>query len=311
MKILIDNLEGQSVDSSFYTSKITYETSLDDIYSTLKFDLPYSHYNDNKIKVFSRVEASSGNDFKFKGIVINTSLDNIERVSLTVVSESWYISTYEELIKVKNFRADKVISETLTRYDSDFKLESISLQNKITKIYKGQSIIGIIDDVIRQSEGAIGKKIYRTFENETLKIFTSPIAYELNLEYAISKLKLSYNGEDLKTQIKVYTEEKKKIAVEAVKKNIELAKKAGIIQKVESVKAKDKKQADLMAENLLKIYGQIKRTGTFMLFGDYKARIGMSVRIENNDYIISGLKHTIEDEIHLMSVGIVAYDKGN
>ena len=310
MKLTIDNLE-ESIDVSFYTSNISFETSLKNIYSTLSFDLPHDYYEENNIKVFSRVEATSGSDFKFRGIVINTALNNLERVSLTAVSDSWYITTYEELVKVKNFRADKVIEETLTRYDSDFKLDAIPLQNTITKIYKGQSILSIIDDVIKQSEGAIGKKIYRTFENEVLKIFTDPEAYELDLEYAISNLKLSYNGEDIKTQIKVYTEEKENISIEAVKKNIELAKKAGVIQKVESIKAKDKKQADLIAENLLKIYGQIKRSGSFTLFGDYKARIGMGVTVENNDYIISGLKHTIEDEIHLMRVGVIAYEKGN
>jgi len=311
MNLIIDNLEGQNVDASLRTAKISFETSLDNVYSTFKFDLPYDYYEENKIKVFSRVFASSGSDFGFIGIVINTDMSNIERVTLTAVSNSWYISTFEELIKVKNFRADKVIEETLSRYDSEFKVETIPLQNTITKIYKSQSIIGIIDDVIRQSEGAIGKKIYRTFENEVLKIFTDPEAYELDLTYAISNLKLSYNGEDIKTQIKVYTEEKKKISVEAIKKNIELAKKAGVIQKVETIKAVDKKQADLVAENLLKVYGQIKRSGSFTLFGDYKARVGMGVTVEGNDYIISGLKHTIEDEIHLMSVSVIAYEKGN
>lgn len=310
MKLIIDNLENKDIDASYYSSNLTYSTSLSDIFSTLKFDLPYNFYEDNNIKVFSRVVASSGSNFKFVGIVINTGLDNIERVSLTVVSESWYTSTYEEIVKVKNFRADAVIKEILSRYDKDFKVNSIPLQNLITKIYNGESIIGIIDDVIKQSEGAIGKKIYRTFENEVLKIFTEPEPYKLDLTYAISNLRLSYNGEDIKTQIKIYTEEKKSISIVSIKKNIELAKKAGVIQKVESIKAKDKGQADLIAENLLKIYGQIKRTGTFTIFGDYKARVGMSVRLEDNDYIISGLAHTIEDSIHLMNVSVIAYDKG-
>ncbi len=308
MNLIIDNLEGQNVDATLMMSKLSFETSLKEIFSTLKFTLPYSYYEENKIKVFSRIEASS-DDFKFSGIVINTALDNIETVTLTAVSDSWYISTYEELIKVKDFRADEVIKETLTRYDNAFKLDSIALQNLITKIYKSQSILNIIDDVITQSEGAIGKKIYRTFENETLRIFTNPIPYKLDLEYAISDLRLSYNGGDIKTQVKVYTEAKDTISVEAVKKNIELSKKAGVIQKVESIKAKDKKQAELIAENILRIYGQIKKSGSFTLFGDYKARVGMSVTLEGGDYIISGLKHTIEDGIHLMAVAVLSYEK--
>jgi len=309
MKITIDNLEGEKVDATLFTAKLVFETSLDEIFSTIKFDLPYQFYEDNKIKIFSRVTATSGSDFNFSGIVINTAIDDLKRVSLEVVSDSFYLSTYEELIKVKNLRADKVIKQVLSNYDSSFTLDTIPLQNGITKIYKGDSIIDIIDDVIKQSEGANGKKIYRTFENNNLTIFTDPKKYPLDFTYAISKLKLSYNGEDIKTRIKVYTEDKKKIEVEAVKSNIELIKKAGIIQKVHSIKAKNKAEADLVAENLLKIYGQIKRTGSFTIYGDYKARVGMGVTIEGNDYIISALKHTIEDEIHLMGVGVVLYEK--
>ncbi len=311
MTIVIDNLEGENIDVSFYTSKLNYSTSLKDIFATLKFDLPYEYFDEKNLKVFSRVFASSGSDFEFIGIAINIEIDNLNRVSVTAVSDSFYITNYEELIKVKNFRADKVISQVLTDYDSSFTIDSIPLQASITKIYNSESILGIIDDVIKQSEGASGRKIYRTFENGELKIFSDPEKYELDLEYAISDLKLAYNGEAIKTQIKVFTEEKEKITVGAIKKNIKLIEKAGVIQKVEKIKATEKSQADLIAENLLAIYGQIKRTGSFTLFGDYKARVGMGVTLEGGDYIISGLKHTIEDEIHLMSVSVIAYEKGN
>lgn len=309
MKIEIDNLEGANKDATLVISNLKFETSLNDIFSTLSFDLPYPYYEQNKIKVFSRVTASSGTDFNFNGIVINTDLSDLERVSLTVVSESFYIANYEELIKIKNVRADSAINQVLTNYDSSFELDSIPLQTSITKIYKGDTIIDIIDDIIKQSEGAEGKKIYRTFENNKLTIFTSANKYPLDFTYSISNLRLSYNGEDIKTRVKVYTEDNKSIALEAVKTNLTLVQKAGVIQKVHSLKAKDKLQADLIAQNILKIYGQIKRTGSFTIFGDYKARVGMSVEIENHSYIISSLSHTLEDEIHLMEVGVILYEE--
>jgi len=310
MIIVIDNLEKENIDVSAFTSKLTFETSLDDIFSTLKFSLPYAFYEENKIKVFSRVFGSSGSDFSFSGIVINVEINNLETVSLNCVSDSFYLSTYEELIKVKNIRADETIKSTLNNYDSSFKTDILTLANPITKIYKGETIIGIIDDVLKQSEGANGRKLYRTFDNDKLTGFADPKPYMLNLEYSISDLKLSYNGEDLKTRVKVYTEEKKKISVEAIQSNPKMIQKAGVIQKVHSVKAKDKAEADLIARNLLAIYGSIKRTGSFTVYGDYKAKVGLSVTIEGNTYIISGLKHTIEENIHLMGVSIVLLEKG-
>jgi len=309
MTIIIDNLEGDNVDATKFTAKLSYETSLNEIFNTFKFDLPYEFYEKNKIKVFSRVYATSGNDFNFIGIVINTGINNLERVTLECVSDSWYLSTYEELIKVKNFRADKVIKQVISGYDSSFKVETIPLMESISKIYNSNSIMDIVDDVLKQNESGNGKKLYRTFENNTLTIFDTPTAYKLNFEYAVSKLKLSYNGEDVKTKVKVFTKEKKKISVESIQTNPNMIKKVGVIQKVYSIDAKDKAEADLRARNLLKIYGSVKRTGSFTIFGDYKARVGMSVKVEGFDYIISGLKHTIEDEIHLMGVAIVRYEK--
>jgi len=309
MNIVIDNLEGDTVDATKFTAKLRYETSLDEIFNTFKFDLPYEFYEEKKVKVFSRVYASSGNYFNFIGIVINVTIDDLKRVSLECVSDSFYLSTYEELIQVQNLRSDEVIKQVISNYDSSFTVETPTMQNSISKIYNGETIIGIVDDAIKQTEASNGRKLYRTFENNTLRVFDTADAYQLNLEASISKLKLAYNGEDIKTKVKVYTEEKKKVSLQAVLTNTQMIKKAGIIQKVHSIPAKDKAEAELQAQNILKIYGSIKRTGSFTIFGDYKAKVGLSVRIEGNDYIISGLIHTIEDEIHLMKVTIIRYEK--
>lgn len=297
------------VDVTNKVGKPSHEASLDDIFTTFNFDLPYFFYDIEGIGVFSKVKATSGADFDFSGMIINVAENDLSTVTITAVSDSFYLSTYEDIFKVKNFRADKVIKQVLNSFDSSFEVDIVPLQNAITKIYNGDTIIDVIDDVLKQSEGASGKKLYRTFENNKLTVFDTPTKYELDVKGSMSKLKINRNGEDIKTQVKVYTEDKKTIAVVAEKKNNDLIAKAGLIQKVHKIKAKDKAEADLVAENILAIYSKIKSTGSFTHFGDYKARVGMGLTIEGTEYIISAIKHTIEDEIHLMSIGVVFYEQ--
>jgi len=305
---MIISINGNDVTK--YVAKFSFETSLDDVFSTVKFSLPFKYYVDKRITVFSKVEASSGGGaFEFKGKIINTEVDNVQRVNLTIVSNEFGLSSYEEMFKINKISATEAIEKVLSYYDGSITVDGFNMGTKITQFYKNDTIISIIDDIISQHEGNIGQRIYRTFENNVLYIFTDPKPYEVELKARISNLKLSYNGEDIKTKVKVYTEEKKKVSVIEEAENKSMVEKAGLIQKVHKIKAKEKNQAELIAKNILTAYGSEKRTGSFDMLGDYNARIGSKVMLEDQRYIISGLKHTIDDEIHLMKVEVLQYDK--
>jgi len=308
MQITLNNLQGSTKDITNEVGGLSYSTSLKEIFSTLEFTIPHYVYEENKIAIFSRVTATSGEDFKFSGIVMHVENDDLKKVRLTVVSDAYYLTAHEDIFKVKNYAAENVIRQVISNFDDSFTVATVSLQTPITKIYKGQSIIEVIDDVLSQCEGATAKKLYRTFENNTLTIFDTPDPYRLDLTYSISALKLSYDGEDIRTRVKVFTEDNKSLAVQEVKDNTELIKKAGIIQKVHEIKAKTQSEAAKVADNLLKIYSQVKRSGSFTIFGDYKARVGMGVTVEGHNFIITGLKHTFEDKVHLMKVEVMLYE---
>jgi len=311
MNIIITTLQGVTIPVTPFLANVEVETSLEDIYTTLSFDLPYGVAFSSRIGAFSRVTAYSVRGFKFSGIIINAFNDNLERVSITAVSDSFYLTQHEVLIKVNKYPAQKVIQQVLSDYDGSLTVAGIPLTAEISKIYNGETILGVIDDVIEIEEGAKGRKIFRVFDGNILKIFTDPLPYVggLVLYPSMSGVQVEDNGEDVKTKIKVYAENNKDITVLTEEEDATAIAKMGLIQKVYKITGKDEGEAKSIAKNLLKIYTQLKTTGSVTMFGDYTAKVGLSIPLQGDNYIISSVRHTIKDQIHLMDLGLIKYEK--
>lgn len=297
---------------SGYIGDFSIDSSLETIYRTFNFTLPYFFVKKNSLKEGHKIIIKiNKNDSKnyFEGICLKSSDENNEIVKFMAVNYSWYLTVYEDTVQTKKGSAKEIIKSIIKTYEKSFDFQEIqdaSFNIKIDKIYYEKSLESIIKEIIDEVIQKSSKKFYLLEENGTFKVVENLGNITIDLT-KVSDLKRESDISNIKNQIKVFTATEKKISNPIFAKNSISIQEIGTIQKTSNFKSKNKIQAQTEANKLLKLYSNINKTVSLTIPGNFNIKIGYISTINNTTYILKSVKHEIKDAVFLTNISMEAY----
>lgn len=199
----------------------------------------------------------------------------------------------------------------------------VNMGVSITEIYKNTAISDIIKDIMSKEENRTGNKMTMEIRSDKLYIdFVKNLKIEMIYKPAanvslfdprktIGEINRNDSITDIKNEVKVVYEEKKKTRIVATAKDNDSIKKYGRRTHIETITKDQLKQAKQIANNKLRELNGIKTNLTVELLGDDKVRAGRLVNLQNKtfkvkgDYIIDNCEQTYENNNRRMVLDLV------
>lgn len=300
-------LKFNGLNITAYIGELTIDSSLNDIYRTLNFTLPYSFIKENNLKEGMKVTLENNGEKYFEGICLKFDDEDNTIGKFMVVNYMWYLTVYEETFQL-NGSAKETIKEVVAAFDKklEVKVDSKEFNIKIKKIYYETTLEGIIKDIISQVTATSASKYYLIDDKGEFKIVKNLGEIKLNLKH-ISELRRTFDISNVKNQIKVISANSDKISKLVVEKDEKSIKEIGTIQKTSNVKSQNKAQAKNQALKLLDLYKNLNKTVSFSVLGDFAIKIGYLTKINGMTYLITSVKHEIKQGIFTTKLSMEAY----
>lgn len=242
-------------------------------------------------------------------MIVTTISRNKDYSSITAQDFAFYLNKNEVIIQFNKVSANKAIKQLLDNFKIKNNIDS-SLTTQITRIYKDETILDVINNILDQCY--MEKSIKYRME---IRIDTLYIEKVSNLEInptvilnnkTVESLKLisddiSYNRsiEDLKNKVIIVSDDERSTRIIANAEDNTNISKFGLMQEVITVDNKNIAQANNIANNTLKNMNKIKEEISFTILGNSSVRAGRVVNIDTSiakgKYLIKSASHSITD----------------
>lgn len=249
----------------------------------------------------------------FQGIIVEEKQSGISAFGYTCYDYAFYLNKSEVMIQFNDEDGTSALRRLCA--ENNVPLGSVpQIATKIKKVYQGQVISKIIQDILKQDSDLTGRQ-YR-LELREGKVFIEDYK-NLMLDVAITGLISEYSRTesmaDMKNQVIVISSKEKHMSVEAIAKDDEKIKKFGLLQKIEKVDDKKKGQTANIAANKLKELSKVKKSFSVKVLGDDTVRSGRTLHFEQalvgftGDFLIKNCKHNYSAN-HTMTLELEKVD---
>lgn len=305
-------LSVEGYDISHLAANLSWSSNQDVLTQSLSFELPFDITNGLLPKPF--VKAGDMVTLKYKsqivffGIVETEVTNGRNPRSYTCYDLAYYLSESTLTIQFNNKPADECIKDICGRFGITCTVASIPF--KVKKIYKTQTVVDIIRDILSMAEKHNGKKYRLEMRGNVLTIFAwKDIYINVDMDFLHEPTKrTTING--MKNSIEIVSGDEKKMKVLASAKDSGNIKKYGLLHHSESIDDKEKAKAKQVAETLLNELNRLTVEGSVKLLGNHEARAGRLIRLNEpitglvGDYNIKDAQHSINGGIHLMTLNL-------
>lgn len=293
---------------------LSWSSNSDTLGQHLSFEMPFDV--DGKllpkrfIKIGDKVTLKYKSKVVFFGIVISEERAGRSPVQYDCFDLAFYLNKSSLTVQYNNKPADDCIKELCQKFN--IKCNVTSIPTKVKKIYKEETVSDILADILTIATKQSGKKYRFEMRGDTLTVFVwRDVHVKVNAEW-ISEAQLSRSMEEMKNSIEIVLGDEKKVKVVANSKDNNSVKKYGLLHHSEEIDDKEKSKAKKVADNLLKELNRIQEEASVSLLGNYEARAGRLITINEpitgltGDYLIVDAQHTLSNGIHLMSLSLEA-----
>lgn len=302
---------------SAFCGNITKSDNIDSLGIQLSFD-----YLNNKVidKNTVWIDLALGNtilmydddELLFQGTIQKASRNGLSSYQYDVFDNAWYLNKQEARIQFSGVDVKTAI-ETLCKQENIPCEVACDIPTKVTKIYNGDTISKIIDDLLKQATAETGKRYRREYNNSKLYINAfDNLKMIWESEPLVSDFSQEFNCDGMANKVVILSGNEKNTTVVATKQDDELIKKYGLYVHYEKIDDKKKAQADNIATKKLKAMSSPKKTIKCTLLGDNYVRAGRILKFNQpnigmvGEYLVTscehsydGMKHTMECELKL------------
>jgi hypothetical protein len=295
-KLLVNN-----IDILPKSNNLGWNSDIDTLGTELSFD---SLYN---IPEGTVVSIHINNNEHIRAVVVKKSEKKFS-YSYTCFDFSFYLKN--EVVKQFNTTASAAIISLLNEYG--IKNAVVSIPTHVSKIYKDESISGIIDDILSQAENEQGIKYFREMQADIL-VISKLTDMKITPKILIgSDIVINSSIEDMKNKIIIVSGDEKNTSIIASVEDKVGQSKYGLLQVIETVDEKDISKAKNIANNLLKAQNKIFKDTSIPLLGIKDAETIKANRlIELNVgtklkgwYKIKSASHSLSNNKHAVSISL-------
>lgn len=302
---------------SAFCGNITKSDNIDSLGVQLSFD-----YLNNKVldKNTVWIDLALGNtimmydddELLFQGTIQKASRNGLSSYQYDVFDNAWYLNKQEARIQFSGVDIKTAI-ETLCKQESIPCEVACDIPTKVTKIYNGDTISKIIDDLLKQATAETGKRYRREYNDSKLYINAfDNLKMIWESEPLVSDFSQEFNCDGMANKVVILSGNEKNTTVVATKQDDDSIKKYGLYVHYEKIDDKKKAQADNIATKKLKSMSSPKKTIKCTLLGDNYVRAGRILKFNQpnigmvGEYLVTscehsydGMKHTMECELKL------------
>lgn len=298
---MVYRLTANGTDILDVSNNITWNSDKDTLSCNLSFESLYSIPMGGVVSLYiNGLEV-------FRGVVL-TCQEHKFTFSYTCTDYAHYLKN-EVITQFNNVEVTQAISSLLLQYEIEHVI--LNIPTKIDKIYTGETIEKIIDDMLEQSSNDQGQNYYKEIIGAKLYINTDENKAIYPKFIIEDSSDIDWSISELKNKIIVMSDTEDVTKIEAVAYDPYSRGRYGILQKVEKVDDKDISQSQNIANNLLTQLNRVDHTASvniLLLDGAENVRANRYLYLENEKlkgwYKINAVNHSINNGIHKATINV-------
>lgn len=315
-------IDGDPYIISAFCGSIKREDDIKSLGAKLSFD-----YLNNKVidKNTVWIDLSLGtsimlyddDELLFQGTIQKATRNGLATYQYEAYDNAWYLNKQEARIQFNNVDVKSAI-ETLCKQEYIPCEIACDIPTKVTKIYNGDTISKIIDDLLKLATNETGKRYRREYNQGKLYINAfDNLKMIWQSEPLVSEFSQEFNCEKLANKIVIMSGKEKSQSVVATAQDDNSIKKFGLYVHYEKVDAKKKAQADHIAKTKLKQMAWPTKATKCTLLGDNYVRSGRILKFNQpninmvGEYLVTSCHHSYDAGKHIMDCELILNEEVN
>lgn len=296
---------------SAFCGNITKSDNIDSLGVQLSFDYLNNKVIDNNtvwidLSLGNTILMYDNDELIFQGTIQKASRNGLSSYQYDVFDSAWYLNKQEARIQFSGVDVKTAI-ETLCKQENIPCEVACDIPTKVTKIYNGDTISKIIDDLLKQATAETGKRYRREYNNSKLYINAfDNLKMIWESEPLVSDFSQEFNCDGMANKVVILSGNEKNTTVVATKQDDESIKKYGMYVHYEKIDDKKKAQADNIVTKKLKEMSTPKKTIKCTLWGDNYVRAGRILKFNQpnigmvGEYLVVSCEHSYDGMKHIM-----------
>lgn len=253
----------------------------------------------------------------FQGTIQKASRNGLSSYQYDAFDNAWYLNKQEARIQFNDVDVKTAI-ETLCKQEYIPCEVACDIPTKVTKIYNGDTISKIIDDLLKLASDELGKKYRREYNHGKLYINAfDNLKMIWDSEPLVSDFSQEFNCDGMANKIVVMSGNEKSTTVVATAQDDNSIKKYGTYVHYEKVDDKKKAQAAQIAKTKLKNMAWPTKATKCTLLGDNYVRSGRILKFNQpninmvGEYLVTACHHSYDAGKHIMDCELVLNEEVN
>ena len=305
-------LYANNVDVTQLAGGLTWSSDTDTLGQSLSFNLPFDKDGELLPKPFvsvgDKISLRYNNEVVFFGIAVDEERNGRSPIKYNCFDLAFYLNENVVTIQFNDIPAKQALEDLCEKIGINCTIANIAV--KIKKIYKAQAVSEILKDILQICTEQNGIKYRFEMRGDTLVVFNwKDIKVDVPVEWISNPtVKISLSG--MKNRIEIVSADEKTTKVLGQAEDAASISKYGLLTQSQTIDEKEISKAKNVANNLLKELNKLKEEGGVSLIGDYKARAGRLIELEepitglSGEFLIKSAQHTYNNGIHLMTLGL-------
>lgn len=319
MKVIVIQ-ENKQIDISAFCGNVTRADNIDSLGVELNFDYLNNHVYDSytqftALRTGNTIILFDGDEQIFQGQIITLSRNSISQYSVKCFDNAFYLNKNQTKIQFTNLSVKACIEKLCQQEYIPCKVDC-EIDTKVTKIYNGETIANIIDDLLKQATNDTGLKYRREYNYGSLYVNAmNNLKMIWKSKPLVSDFSYDESIDNLANRVVVLSSSEKNTTVYAEAKNEESIKMYGQYTHYEKVDDKKKAKAQKIAETKLKELSKTFEKATVTLLGDNYIRSGRIIKFEQpeiglyGEYLVEHCTHNYNGSLHTMEVEVIRNDE--
>lgn len=307
--------EDKQIDISAFSGNVTLADNIDSLGRELNFDFLNNHVYDSytqftALRTGNTILLYDNDEMIFQGQIITLSRNSISQYSVKCFDNAFYLNKNQTKIQFTNLDVKACIEKLCKQEYIPCKVDC-DINTKVTKIYNGETISNIIDDLLKQATNDTGLKYRREYNYGSLYVNAmNNLKMIWKSKPLVSDFSYDESIDNLANRVIVMSSSEKNTTVYAEAKNEQSIKMYGQYTHYEKVDDKKKDKAKKIAETKLKELSKTFEKATVTLLGDNYIRSGRIIQFEQPEiglygqYLVEHCTHNYNGSLHTMECEI-------
>lgn len=319
MKVIVIQ-EDKQIDISAFSGNVTLADNIDSLGRELNFDFLNNHVYDSytqftALRTGNTIILYDADEMIFQGQIITLSRNSISQYSVKCFDNAFYLNKNQTKIQFTNLSVKQAIQKLCEQEYIPYKIDC-EIDTKVTKIYNGETIANIIDDLLKQATNDTGLKYRREYNYGSLYVNAmNNLKMIWKSKPLVSDFSYDESIDNLANRVVVISSSEKNTTVYAEAKNEQSIKMYGQYTHYERVDDKKKAKAQKIADTKLKELSKTFEKATVTLLGDNYIRSGRIIQFEQPEiglygqYLVNHCTHNYSGSLHTMECEIKKEDE--